>query len=193
MKLIVGLGNPGSRYVGSRHNLGFMVVDNLANRWGIIVNMKKHRSILGEGVFAGIKVMIVKPQTYMNKSGEAVLEIVNYYRDKIDDIIIIHDDLDLDFGRIRFRENGGTGGHRGLGSITNLLNSSEYPRLKIGIGHPIGQVPVEAYVLNDFLPQEKQMLPNIMEACLDGLECWCKEGVLKSMNDFNSKTFIENE
>lgn len=192
MKLIIGLGNPGSRYAGSRHNLGFMVIDSLASRWGISVNSKKHASLLGQGTFAGKKVMLVKPQTYMNKSGEAVLEIVNYYHDKIDDLIVIHDDLDLNFGRIRFRTGGGTGGHKGLNSITTLLNSPDYSRLKIGIGHPPSPIPVEAFVLSEFLPQEKKILPDIIKTCLDGLECWCQEGIEKVMNDFNAKSFVNS-
>lgn len=192
MKLVVGLGNPGSRYAESRHNLGFMVIDALAKKAEISVTTKKHESMLGQGIFAGSKVMLVKPQTYMNKSGEAVLEIVNYYHDKIDDIIVIHDDLDLDFGKVRFKANGGTGGHKGLNSISNLLNSFDYARLKIGIGHPIGPIPVEAFVLSEFLPQEKIILPDIIQKCIEGLECWCNQGIVQAMNGFNSLFFNNN-
>lgn len=192
MKLIVGLGNPGIRYAKSRHNLGFMVIDSLAQKWGINVTLKKHQSLLGQGVFAGMKVMLAKPQTYMNKSGDAVLNIVNYY-DSIDDLIIIHDDLDLDFGRIRFRTGGGTGGHKGLNSITNMLNSSDYPRLKIGIGHPYGHIPVEAFVLSEFSTKEKLIIPDIISTCSDGLECWCRHGIEKAMNDYNAISFAVNE
>lgn len=185
MKLIVGLGNPGSRYADSRHNLGFMVIDALAEKSGISVTAKKHQSLVGQGVFADTKVMLSKPQTYMNKSGESVLEIVSYYHDKIDDLIVIHDDLDLDFGKIRFKTDGGAGGHKGIISISNLLNSTDFPRLKVGIGRPLGQVPVEAFVLSEFLPNEKILLPDIIKKCIEGLTCWCGQGIVKAMNGFN--------
>lgn len=192
MKLIVGLGNPGARYQETRHNLGFMVIDRLAARWGLSVNTKKHKALVGQGSWNGQKIMLAKPQTYMNLSGEAVLEIINFYHDKIDDLIVIHDDLDLDYGRIRFREGGGTGGHKGLNSISAMLNSPEYARLKIGIGHPAGSVPVEAYVLCPFNEREKKILPDILSTCLEGLERWCTDGIAKTMNDFNAVNLGEN-
>ncbi|MDX9871984.1 MAG: aminoacyl-tRNA hydrolase [Clostridia bacterium] len=186
MKLIVGLGNPGARYQESRHNLGFMVIDKLAAKWGFDIHVKKHKALSGQGVWNGQKIMLAKPQTYMNLSGEAVLEIIHFYHDKIDDLIVIHDDLDLDFGRIRFREGGGTGGHKGLHSISGLLNSPEYARLKIGIGRPAGSMPVEAFVLSSFYEHEKKILPDILAACVEGLERWCREGIVKTMNEFNA-------
>lgn len=189
MKLIVGLGNPGIRYAQSRHNLGFMVVDSLAARWGLAKETKKHHSLLFQGSFAGMKTMLVKPQTYMNRSGEAVMEIINYYHENIDDLIVIHDDLDLEFGRIRFKAGGGTGGHKGLNSITTMLNSSDYPRLKIGIGHPPPEMPVEAYVLSGFSAREKVVLPELIKTSAEGLECWCREGLDKAMNDYNGISF----
>lgn len=185
MKLIIGLGNPGSRYANSRHNLGFMVIDALAEKAGISVTAKKHQAIVGQGDFADCKVMLAKPQTFMNKSGDAVWDIVSYYHDKIDDLIVIHDDLDLDFGKVRFKTNGGAGGHKGIISISNLLNSTDYPRLKVGIGRPLGQVPVEAFVLSEFLPNEKIQLPDIIKNCVEGLACWCSQGITNAMNGFN--------
>ncbi len=190
MKLIVGLGNPGTQYIRTRHNLGFMIIDALADKCAIDLGTKKHQSLVGQGIFDGTRIMVVKPQTYMNKSGEAVMEILHYYHDKIEDLIIIHDDLDLDFGRIRFKPDGGTGGHKGLQSITRMLNSEEYARLKVGIGRPPERMPVEAFVLSTLGSREKENLPQLIDLCLEGLNCWCSHGIVKTMNDFNFKFII---
>lgn len=186
MKMIVGLGNPGAGYTQTRHNAGFMVLDKFAATYQLTVEKKQCRSLLGQGFIEGQKVLLVKPQTYMNKSGEAVLEILNYYRDGIEDLIVIHDDLDLAFGRLRFKRDGGTGGHNGLKSITQMLNSPEYSRLKIGIGRPPEYMPTEAYVLSSFSVEEKERLPEIVKNAVEGLKTWCFEGVEVAMNKFNS-------
>ena len=185
MKMIVGLGNPGAGYAQTRHNAGFMVIDKFAAVYQLTIEKKQCRSLLGQGFMEGQKVLLVKPQTYMNKSGEAVLEILNYYREGIEDLIVIHDDLDLDFGRLRFKRGGGTGGHNGLKSITQMLNSPEYSRLKIGIGRPPEVMPTEAYVLGSFLTKEKESLPEIIKGAVEGLKTWCFEGVDVAMNKFN--------
>jgi len=186
LKLLVGLGNPGKRYEQTRHNVGFMVLDYLAAEMGVAINKKQCQSLLGQGIWAGEKVLLAKPQTYMNLSGEAVLEILNYYQDGIDDLIIIHDDLDLNFGRIRFKQGGGSGGHNGLKSISRLLNSEDYDRLKLGIGRNPEYMKVESYVLSDFLPEEKKLLPEMIRTAVQGLAVWCKYGITKAMNDFNA-------
>lgn len=184
MKLIVGLGNPGRRYEKTRHNIGFMVIDSLAKSLDIDVNKKQCRSLLGQGFISSNKILLAKPQTYMNNSGEAVWEILNFYRDNIDDFIIIHDDLDLDFGRLRFKDGGGTGGHNGLKSIEKMINASEYVRLKMGIGRP-EQMSVESYVLSIFPAEESKVLPELIGTALEGLQVWCQDGLEKAMNDFN--------
>ncbi|MGI6588133.1 MAG: aminoacyl-tRNA hydrolase [Peptococcia bacterium] len=186
MKMIVGLGNPGTRYEKSRHNIGFMVLDAFALSHKLKINKKKCRSLLGQGYIGNEKVLLVKPQTYMNKSGEAVWEILNYYGEGIEDLLIIHDDLDLALGRLRFKRNGGSGGHNGLKSITKMLNSPEYDRLKVGIGRPPEFMPTEAYVLSSFLEKEREVLSEIIKGSLKGLETWCCKGIDEAMNKFNS-------
>lgn len=186
MKLIVGLGNPGISYARTRHNVGFMVIDKFASAYQIAIEKKQCGALLGTGVIAGEKVLLVKPQTYMNKSGEAVWAILNYYRDGVEDLIVIHDDLDLDFGRIRFKRDGGSGGHNGLKSLTKMLNSPEYSRLKIGIGRPPMFMRTEDYVLASFLAKESEILPRIIQSAVEGLKTWCFEGVDIAMNKFNA-------
>jgi PTH1 family peptidyl-tRNA hydrolase len=193
MKLIVGLGNPGARYEKTRHNIGFIVLDSLLSCYQLSINKKQCSSLLGQGFIEGEKVLLAKPQTYMNRSGEAVLEIINYYRDIIEDVIVIHDDLDLDFGRLRFKRNGGSGGHNGLKSITQLLNSSEYSRLKIGIGRPPIPMKTEDYVLGSFLERERKILPEIIKISLEGLEAWCSGGIDEAMNKFNATDILLEE
>jgi len=187
MKLLVGLGNPGARYEKTRHNMGFMVIDRLAAEIGITVNKKHNQAFIGQGNISGEKLLLVKPQTYMNKSGDAVLELLHFYKEMITDLIIIHDDLDMDFGRIRFKSEGGTGGHKGLQSIIKMLDSTDFPRLKIGIGRPPEFIPVEDYVLNELGPPEKKMLPEVLKEAVDGLKVWSIDGIEKTMNEFNTR------
>lgn len=190
MKLLVGLGNPGDHYESTRHNIGFMIIDALAKEISIEVTKRKGKSLLGQGHFGDSKVLLLKPQTYMNNSGEAVLETINFYKDRIEELIIIHDDLDLDFGQIRFKAGGGTGGHNGLKSITAMLASSDYDRLRVGISHPDNKNKVVNYVLNDFSKQEKDILSKIIKLSIDGLKLWCKHGIEKSMNQYNGQKIL---
>lgn len=189
MKLMIGLGNPGRRYEKTRHNIGFMVLDALAEELGRPFAKKQNASCIGQGLISGQKILLAKPQTFMNNSGEAVMELLHYYRDGIDDFIVIHDDLDLEFGKIRFKAGGGTGGHNGLKSISHFLNSLDYDRLKVGIGRPPGLVKAESYVLSEFLPTEEPLLPKIIAAAIDGLKLWSREGIHQAMNDSNGLRF----
>lgn len=196
MKLLVGLGNPGVNYENTRHNVGFLVIDALADEMGIEVTKKHGKSLLGQGHFDNCKVLLLKPQTFMNNSGEAVIEMLNFYKDRIEDLIVIHDDMDLDLGHIRFKAGGGTGGHNGLKSITSMLASNDYDRLRIGIGHPDDRNKVINYVLNNFKAEEKEILSKVIELSKEGLKKWCKHGVRKAMNDHNGQKIIlskENE
>ncbi|MDD2400887.1 MAG: aminoacyl-tRNA hydrolase [Clostridia bacterium] len=185
MKLIVGLGNPGDEYKKTRHNIGFMVLDALTACYRIDKEKKQCKALLGQGNIEGQKIMIAKPQTYMNNSGEAVLEILNYYKNAFDDFIIIHDDLDMDCGRIRFKRGGGSGGHNGLKSITKMLNSDDYSRLKIGIGRPPKPMKTEDYVLGTFSKEEREYIPDIINAALNGLKMWCSKDIDDVMNEYN--------
>ncbi|MDD4146411.1 MAG: aminoacyl-tRNA hydrolase [Clostridia bacterium] len=186
MKMIVGLGNPGTRYEKTRHNVGFMIIDAFAASYQLKIDKKQGRSLVGLGFIEQEKVLLVKPQTYMNRSGEAVWEILNYYREGIEDFLVIHDDLDLDFGRLRFKRGGGSGGHNGLKSITQMLNSPEYSRCKVGIGRPPEFMQAEDYVLGSFLERERGLLPEIIKGSLAGLKAWFFEGIDEAMNKWNS-------
>lgn len=186
MKMIVGLGNPGIRYAHTRHNLGFLVLDALAEKYDLTISKKLGVSLLGQGYLAQTKVLLVKPQTYMNRSGESVGELFHYFRDGITDFLVIHDDLDLPWGKLRFKQEGGSGGHNGLKSISQILHSTEYCRLKVGIGRPPAEIPADAYVLSSFSEIEKEVWPQIVQAAVAGLETWCREGIQAAMNQYNS-------
>ena len=186
MKLLVGLGNPGARYQNTRHNVGFMVLDALAAEWGVRIEKKRGTSLVGKALCEGEKILLLKPQTYMNRSGEAVLEALHYYRDAIDDLLVIHDDLDLEVGRLRFKRNGGAGGHNGLKSIMQMLNSADFDRLKIGIGRPHGAWQTEDYVLGGFDPEEKAVITEVIAEAAQGVKLWCLQGIDEAMNKHNS-------
>jgi PTH1 family peptidyl-tRNA hydrolase len=171
MYVIVGLGNPGKKYENTKHNVGFWVIDTLAEKMGISLDKKNCSAISGTGIYQGKKVLLAKPQTYMNLSGEAVIQLLNYY-DNLDELLIIHDDLDLAEGVIRFKEGGGLAGHNGLKSIAHHLHSNDFDRLRVGIGRPEFQKVVN-YVLEPF-EKEKQELLDEMEwkvLCVESLVC----------------------
>lgn len=186
MKMIVGLGNPGIRYAQTRHNLGFLVIEALAGQHNIALTKKQNRALLGQGLIAEEKVLLVQPQTFMNKSGEAVWEIINYYGESLHDFIIVHDDLDLAWGQLRFKRKGGSGGHRGLSSLIKMLHSHDFPRLKIGLGRPPAFMTPEAYVLGTFSEKEKETLAQVIEEAVEGLVTWCGAGLAEAMQKFNS-------
>ncbi len=183
MRIIVGLGNPGREYTGTRHNVGFMVVDELARRLAVTGFRRRFRSELGEGKLDGEKVVLVRPQTYMNLSGGAVREVVNWYHSPSDHILVVLDDLDLPFGSLRLRATGSAGGHNGLSSVIEQLGSNQIPRLKIGIGR--GRLPATAHVLARFTPEEQRELPDLVGRAADAVELWVQEGIVAAMNRFN--------
>lgn len=180
---IFGLGNPGRNYVNTRHNIGFMVVDELARRSGETTARKRFQSELMEARIANGKVILVKPQTYMNKSGHAVREVMNWYRSDPDSVLIVVDDLDLPFGQLRLRPGGSAGGHNGLKSIIEQTGKKEIPRLRIGIGR--GSNQAKAHVLSHFAPDEQQHLPHLIDAAADAAELWLREGITTAMNRVN--------
>lgn len=183
MKMIVGLGNPGKEYEKTRHNIGFMAVDRLASIYGISVTKKECRALTGKGNIAGQQVLLVKPQTYMNDSGSAVGQLIHYY-DTIDDFIIIHDDMDLPLGKIRFKQKGSAGGHNGLKSIIAHLNSQTFDRLKVGIGHDDHNNVIK-HVLSGFQKDETPIIEDIMSHIDEWCSFWIREGILASMNRYN--------
>jgi PTH1 family peptidyl-tRNA hydrolase len=185
VKIVVGLGNPGRDYAGTRHNIGFIVVNRLARLAGGTTVKKRFRSEIVEGLLDGEKFVLVAPQTYMNLSGHAVREVVNWYHLPHDDLIVVADDLDLPFGTLRMRARGSAGGHNGLASVIEQLGTQEVPRLKIGIGRGPGNA--SARVLSRFSPEEEKNLPELIERAAAGVRLWAREGVIAAMNDVNRR------
>lgn len=193
--VIVGLGNPGAKYQQTRHNIGFAAIDTLAKLWQISLNSnKRFQAEFGEGRgVGGSSVQLLKPQTYMNKSGQSVRAVLDWYKLPPQSLLVIYDDMDLPLGRVRMRLSGSAGGHNGMRSIITHLGSQEFPRLRIGIGAPqtIGQdKDAIAHVLGRFSAQEAQLLSQVMQLAVDAVELSLKQGVEKSMSLFNSRTAI---
>jgi PTH1 family peptidyl-tRNA hydrolase len=184
-RLIVGLGNPGRKYAGNRHNIGFQCLDRLAEAWGLSFSRRKHKALLAQGEIAGLKVVLAKPQTFMNLSGDAVERLARFYRVSPESILVIHDDLDLPVGRIRVRPEGGAGGHKGMESIIEHLGTNGFPRLRVGIGRPTHNDPVD-YVLGDFGPDERIAINEAYERAVSAVELWLAEGIVAVMNRYNS-------
>ena len=187
MKIIVGLGNPGSQYLLTRHNLGFMLIDGLCDNKSF---QKKSKSLIQKIQLGGEWVLLVKPQTYMNLSGSAVQEIVNFYKNPIEDLMIVHDDKDLLFGNIKLQKSRGHGGHNGIKNIHQCLNSSDYCRLKMGIAPiQVEDKPTSGsdFVLSPFSQQEQKQLPEFLNKACQALELWITEGLQKAGSLFNGK------
>ena len=185
MKLIVGLGNPGKKYERTRHNLGFMVLDRLAEKHGVAVVREKDQALVGEWSRGGEKILLVKPQTFMNKSGEALAALFNYHPVAHEDVVVIHDDLDLPFGRIRIRERGRAAGHRGMISVLDAMGEGAFCRLRIGIGRPSPGVEPVDFVLQKFTPEEAAALGAIVERAADAAEAILDQGARAAMEKFN--------
>lgn len=184
MKIIVGLGNPGEKYLKTRHNVGFMVVDRFAQQLEVDCTQRKFQSLFCKKSVEQEDVVLLKPQTYMNLSGVAVKEVMDMYKCPIQDIMVVCDDLDMSLGKIRIRRNGGCGGHRGLKSIAERLGSTDFARLKIGIGRPMNGDPSD-YVLSAFTAEEDQVKAEVIDNACQALKTWMFEGVEACMNKFN--------
>ena len=194
MKVIVGLGNPGPEYRKTRHNLGFWVVDLLAEHWATTLSRKAFLSIVGEAQWRGEKILLLEPQTYMNRSGEAVARVRDFYRLDLADLIIVHDDLDLPSGQLRIkRGGGGAGGNRGVASIIETLGSKEFIRVKIGIGRPSGRKDPAHFVLQPFTPQEEASILPAVDNAADAVEMWISDGIEKTMAAVNGTVQPEVE
>jgi PTH1 family peptidyl-tRNA hydrolase len=189
VKIVVGLGNPGREYAGTRHNIGFMVVNNLARLAGGTTVKKRFRSEIVEGPLDGEKFVFVAPQTYMNLSGHAVREVVNWYHLPLDDLLVVADDLDLPFGTLRVRARGSAGGHNGLASIFEQLGTQEISRLKVGIGR--GPGTAVSRVLSRFSPEEEKNLPDVIDRASEAVRLWAREGVIAAMNEVNRRPASE--
>lgn len=184
--LIVGLGNPGREYSMNRHNAGFMLIDALAESAGIRVIHAKNRALTGDGTLYGMPAVLAKPHTFMNESGKAVASLVKAYRISPHELLVAHDDLDLPFGTMRMRVDGGSGGHKGIESISQALGTREYVRLRIGIGRPPGNMDAADYVLENFDRQQMEELPFIMDLGISAVKTWITEGIEQAMNVYNN-------
>ncbi|MFC4777184.1 aminoacyl-tRNA hydrolase [Paenibacillus sp. GCM10023252] len=185
MKWIVGLGNPGTNYAGTRHNVGFMVVDELAKRWGISVSQSKFKALIGEGNVQGTKVFLIKPMTYMNLSGESVRAFLDFYKGDIEDGLILYDDLDTEVGRIRLRYQGSSGGHNGIKSLIQHLGTQSFNRVRIGISRPQPGMNIADYVLSTFPKGEQELLAKMVEDAADAVEFSLKAEFEQTMAKFN--------
>ena len=183
-KLIVGLGNPGPEYELNRHNIGFIVIDDLACKHKIDISKKKELCMIGSGTIEGSQVILAKPQTYMNKSGFGVVRLLNYFKIEPKELVVVHDDLDLEFGQLKIKETGGHGGHNGVRSIMEVLSSPDFVRLRVGIGRPPGRMPAEKYVLSNFSETDEE-LSELIETCVSAVETIITDGIILAMNRFH--------
>jgi len=187
MWLIVGLGNPGERYARTRHNIGFECLDTLAERHGLEFRVKRANSLVAEGSIRGQRVAIAKPQTYMNLSGQAVSSLRGWYKiDPASELLVVYDDLDLPFAKIRIRERGSAGTHNGMRSIVGQLGGGDFPRLRVGIDRPPGKMDPANYVLARFTKDEEAELPALRDTVADAVELMVREGVAAAMNRYNT-------
>ena len=187
MFLIAGLGNPGREYRESRHNFGFLVIDRLAERLNVQFTKEQQKALIATAAYEGRKLILVKPQTYMNESGKAVVPLLHYYKIPQDHLFVIHDDMDLPFGTLRIRPNGSNGGQKGMGSIISQLGSQEFCRLRCGIGHPPGQMEVVDFVLNKFGKEEEELLPAVLDKASSCAMDFVTQGITWCMNHYNGR------
>lgn len=185
MYLIVGLGNPESDYSQTRHNMGFNVINKLADKYGIEVNKSKFKALYGKGKIKDEQVVLIKPQTYMNLSGEAVQEFVNFYKVDMENVLVIYDDIDTEPGKIRIRKTGGAGTHNGMKSVVNCLGSQEFPRIRVGIGMPKFKDDLINYVLGHIPDEEKEILDGATSLAAKAIESIVENGIDIAMNKYN--------
>ncbi len=184
MYIIVGLGNPGRKYENTRHNMGFIAVDLLAEKYGIKIDKIKFKALVGEGRIAGQKVLLVKPQTFMNLSGQSVVEVMNFYKEEIENLIVIYDDIDIPTGSIRLRKKGSAGTHNGMRNIVYLLGEDGFPRIRVGIGSE-KKVELINYVIGGVSKGEKELLEDALTRAADAAACIVEKGIDKAMNEYN--------
>ena len=187
MKIVVGLGNPGTAYSRNRHNVGFMCLSYFARKQGIQLDKKLGKARTGTGKINGESMLLARPQTFMNLSGQAVGRLVEKFDINLDDLIVIHDDLDLPLGRIRVRSGGGPGGHNGIHSIIASLRSQNFTRIRVGIGRPVSgdNDDVISFVLGDFTPEERKIITPVIPRVSEAILCVLTEGVTEAMNRYN--------
>ncbi|WP_088105936.1 aminoacyl-tRNA hydrolase [Halalkalibacter urbisdiaboli] len=185
MKLIVGLGNPGEKYSGTRHNIGFDIIDHCASELNIELNQTKFKGVFGSAVINGEKVFLLKPLTYMNLSGESVRPFLDYFQIDIEDLVVVYDDLDLPVGKIRLRQKGSAGGHNGIKSLIQHFGTQEFNRIRVGIDRPKNGEPIVNYVLGRYHPEEKESVHQSIITSGKAIEAWITTPFLEVMNKFN--------
>lgn len=185
-RLIVGLGNPGRKYRNNRHNIGFMAIDRLAAAHHIELSRVQSKAVIGTGRVDRQPVILAKPQTFMNKSGDAVGPLANYYRIDPQAVLVVYDELDLPLGTLRLREQGGSGGHNGMKSVIQHLGNN-FPRLRLGIGRPPGRMPPSAYVLQDFAVDEDPIVEELLTGAVEAIETFLSEGIEMAMSRHNGQ------
>lgn len=191
MFVIAGLGNPGMDYIGTKHNVGFKVIDKLADDYTIKVTKFKHRAFVGDGIIEGKKVFLLKPQTYMNLSGESVKEVLSFYKVPIENFIVIYDDTSLSLGTTRIREKGSAGGHNGIKNIIAHLGTDEFLRIKVGIGEKPNGRDLSDYVLSGFSKDEQPLIIDGIERASLAIQLILSKGVAQAMNQTNQKIIKE--
>lgn len=185
MKLIVGLGNPGKQYEHTRHNIGFDVIEKLSENISIPLDQAKFRGLYGMKNIGGEKVILLKPLTYMNLSGESIRAIMDYFQIENEELLVIYDDLDLPVGKIRLRERGSAGGHNGIKSTIAHIGNQEFKRIRVGIDRPKNGMQITDYVLGRFSKDEQEVMNLVINKCADACEAWLKQPFLQVMNEFN--------
>ena len=185
MKLIVGLGNPTAKYDKTRHNVGFEVIDRLMDQHGIALDTLKHKGMYGRGMIEGQPVILLKPMTYMNLSGESVIAVAHYYKIASEDVIVIYDDINLDVGRLRIRKKGSAGGHNGVKNIISHLGTEDFPRIRIGVGMKPSNMDLADYVLSHFSRDEQECMDIGYDKACEAVCLLLQGNIEKAMNDYN--------
>ncbi|MGL5440590.1 MAG: aminoacyl-tRNA hydrolase [Filifactoraceae bacterium] len=185
MYLIIGLGNPGKKYERTRHNVGFITVDQLSLKMGIKVEKIKFKALIGEGIYKGEKVILVKPQTYMNLSGESVKDIISYYKPDFNNVFVIYDDIDLECGKLRIRKKGSAGTHNGMRNIIYMLGKDQFPRFRLGISKPPKGQDLASFVTNNFKDDEIKSVGEAIDNCVEAILYSIEYNIEKSMNKYN--------
>ncbi|MCC6986107.1 MAG: aminoacyl-tRNA hydrolase [Anaerolineales bacterium] len=183
--LLIGLGNPGREYKDTRHNIGFMLIDHLAEKIGARGMKVQSKAIVTSGLYEERRLILAKPQTYMNLSGQSVQGLLHFYKIPLENLIVAHDDLDIPFGTIRIRPTGGPGGQRGMANTIELLGTKDFPRLRLGIGRPPGRMDPKDYVLQDFSKDDAKLLPEILSRASDAALEFVMNGLNAAMNKYN--------
>lgn len=190
LRMVVGLGNPGEAYAKTRHNAGFMVVDKISDDFSIALEKRKFDARFGIGVINDVKIVLAKPMAYMNRSGPQIQKIAGYFRILCEDILVVHDDIDLVFGRLKIKEKGGDGGHRGVRSIIDAFGGGDFTRLRIGVGRPDAERGASDYVLGKFSLEERKVLSQIITSAKDAIVTILCKGTKEGMNRFNNKRIV---